>query len=142
MKKISILLLALISFYAVTLTTAFAADNAKTQHSAAKAVDYYSSKHKKIANGAAPGPYPPATDIAIYNYSGEPIFALVPFSSINDMIYPGGVDHIYHDTMYADTHLVLQDYYHHLIFDNFVCRHANVTVYGNPSPNNITVQCY
>lgn len=137
----------LLSFCAVTFSFA-AADVAKNPSNGssahAKPGDYYSTKHSQPKlNASAKGyPFPPATDIAIYNGTNNIIFVMVPFSPINDVIYPHTADHIYHDTMYADTHIVLQDPQRFTFFDRFVCRHANIMVSGGQYNYHTTVDCY
>lgn len=145
MKKISLLLFAIVSLCAISINS-FAAEATTANKASAKPSDYYSTKHHeaKTANNTSLKTQccRPATDIAIYNGSHNVIFAVVPFSPINDVIYPGTIEHIYHDTMYADTHIVLQDPYRHTFFDAYVCRHASITVYGMPGSYDTHISCY
>lgn len=142
MKKISIFLFVVMTLCAVSI--GFAADDPTTN---AKTNAYYSTKHPQSSSlhsklkAAAPKPqFPPATDIVIYNRSNNVIFAIIPNSPVNDVIFPGEVDHIYHDTRFEDTYLVLQDADHHTFFSHYVCNHAKITV-NAPSYFNLNVSC-
>lgn len=108
-----------------------------------KIAQYYSTHHPKpkLHGAAAQHPYPPATDIVVSNNSADIIFVIVPFSPINDVVYPGTIDHIYNDTLYGDTHLILQDPRRIIFFDDFICRRGYVAVYGGINAYNVQVRC-
>ena len=80
----------------------------------------------------------PATNITVLNYSEETIYVVVP-GAINDKVLSGRSDTISHDSLYNDTHLVLQDWNHNSFFDQNVCRRAIVTVDGRPGSYHINV---
>jgi len=81
----------------------------------------------------------PATDITIANGSTDIIYAFVPDTSIDDVIYPLENDHIRHYTYYGDTPLVLEDRYHNAFFSQYVCRYAVINVYGQPGYYHVNV---
>lgn len=102
--------------------------------------NYYSSQKSKMTTISQAKLYP-ATDIGVYNWSSDYIYTLVPNSPINDRVYPQENYHIYNDTYYGMTHIVLQDPtpYRNVFFDGYVCRYAVVNVYGYPGSYNVYV---
>ena len=94
--------------------------------------DYYSTQHPQTtANSVKAALFPP-TDITLINASSDIIFAIVPGSTINDVIYPTKNDHIRHNTYAGLTHIMMRDPYNGTFFDNYLCRLAVMTVYGQP----------
>lgn len=93
---------------------------------------YYSSQHPAPKASLSTMMHPP-TDITVINASTNSIYAIIPGSPVNDLLYSGQNDHIYgYDPNIYYTHLVLQDPYHSTFFSTPVCRLAIVTVYGSP----------
>lgn len=113
------------SLCAVALTlssTAFAANPTLNQYS--------STMHPQSGNVLNTLLHPP-TDITVVNASGDYIYAVVPYSPVNDYLSPGFNDHIYNnDPNVWNTYLVLQDVYRNTFYATNVCRLAIVTVYG------------
>lgn len=111
---------------AVVISTAAAADN----------TGYFSTLHPAAGIAAMAVP---ATNITVVNYSDETIFALVPNSPIYDQLLSGKSDTISNNSLYSDTHLVLQDWNRNTFFEQNVCRRAIVTVDGRPGNYHINV---
>lgn len=108
--------------------------------------NYYSTQKPKAVTTVKKNLYP-ATDIGVYNWSSDYIYTVVPNTPINDLVYPNDNDHIYNDTYYGMTHIVLLDPtpYRNVFFDGYVCRYAVVNVYGYPGSYNVYVNssyCY
>ena len=99
---------------------------------------YYSSQHPSTVVKATTTMFPP-TDITVANSSSDGIYVVVPNTPIHDFVYAGNNDHIRHSSYYGDTHLILEDPYHHVFFDNYVCRLAVVNVLGQPGAYHLNV---
>lgn len=126
MKKI-------LTFVALAMSTAVVSvASAETKNSNV----YYSTLHPSTSAQAFAVP---ATNITVINYSQETIYAIVPNSPINDQLFSGKSDTISNNSYYGDTHLVLQDWNRSTFFDQYVCRHAIVTVDGQPGGYHINV---
>src|SRR5580700_10777970 len=134
MKK----LVALSAFFALLLSSlAMAATDV--------ASNYYSGQHPLNNTALKAKNLYPATDITVSNSTTDIIYATVPGTPVYDMLYPNNNDHIYNDSYYGMTRVVLQDPYRYPFFDGYVCRYAIVSVYGYPGSYNVYVNsnyCY
>ncbi|OGT56760.1 MAG: hypothetical protein A3F14_04380 [Gammaproteobacteria bacterium RIFCSPHIGHO2_12_FULL_43_28] len=93
---------------------------------------YYSTQHPQTMSNSVKATMFPPTDITLINGSSDIIFAVVPGSPINDVIYPTKNDHIRHNTYAGLTRIMLKDPSNSVFFDNYLCRLAVMTVYGQP----------
>lgn len=79
--------------------------------------------------------YPP-TDITVINVASNAIRVKVPYSSVNDVLYPQSIPyHITHTGGSFVTTLDIKDMSYRNVFYGSVCPQALVTVYGYAGNN-------
>lgn len=115
--------------FCLTLTTILLAASASLSFAAADKGGYYSSD-KPAAKGVAAKALFPATNISIINGTNGVVFALIPEYGYVKDIYPGEDKPIQNNNYYGDSHIVLQGPAHDTFFDQYVCRAAVISVFG------------
>jgi hypothetical protein len=99
---------------------------------------YYSSQHPHAGLKAALANSYPATDITVVNATDNVITMAIP-NAFSDYVQVEANNHLRHQTLVAPTHLNLLDPYGNVFFDQYVCRLAVVTAYGQVGSYRINV---
>ena len=74
-------------------------------------------------------------NIVVNNYSDNYIYETVPAGNLTDIVvYPNRYQNIVGDDSF-DVEIILEDIYHHVFFDRFVCSHAIIDAYGTAGYN-------
>ena len=89
----------------------------------------------------------PATDIIVNNYTSANIVVDVPNTPIKDLVYPNKSDHVFNNTVTADTFILIRDPFQKGIFPvvgydpmtGYACHHAVIDVYGSSGSYSVYV---